>query len=196
MLVGKGLSKSWTGRMIGEAQARHPGVPVLVGTMNEARLWSRLEPEDGGYRGVVWPAFHVDVHAGRDDVLRDLEAAGVPVLAHPTSELRTAVRYPLGEVIARTGMEYFSHGVPLFLAWVLGQRPLEVLLPGCDYFPDVDRVQPVERQEVVHERPGAEWWMGYLHRHGVMVRVSPHSCLLTGHGFGRAVYAVGGAAHE
>lgn len=177
ILVGKGPSKDWLPRYL----AQYPG--AIVGTLNDTRL-----PEG------TTPAFHADIHPGREDTLRDLESAGIPVLSHPTSTLRTAIAFPLPEIEARFRTRYFSHGVPEIIAWILLHDPARICLPGCDYWPD--QGAPGEFNE---QRPCTEWWLGFAWGRGVDIVFPKFSFLLTGVGYGREIYAMDDAfppAHD
>jgi hypothetical protein len=80
-----------------------------------------------------------------------------------------SVEYPLAEVIARFGRQYFTSGVPYMIALALLGGVRELHLYGIDMRAD---------SEYGRERPCAEWWLGLAEGLGVKVVVPEQSALL------------------
>lgn len=167
IIIGKGPSKRWFDESY---RFKYPD-SITVCTLNDARHSAAT--------------LHADLHEGRDDTLRDLEAAGIPVLTHPASRLRTAISFPLEEIANRFGTRYFTHTIPMLIAYALHKGATRLVLPGCDYWPAQD-----VHMEFAHQRPCAEWWLGFAHGRGVEVIVPKHSFLFTGRDYARGIYAL------
>lgn len=73
---------------------------------------------------------------------------------------KTAVRYPIEEIVEEFGEPYFSCSIPFMLALAIRQKYDKIDLYGCTVFVD---------SEYAWEKPCIEYWIGMARGRGIQV---------------------------
>lgn len=83
----------------------------------------------------------------------------------------SVIRFPIEDVIAKVGRDYFTSSVAYALAWALAnlETVAEVGLWGIDL---------THSSEYADQRPCAEYWIGRLESAGIKVTIHENSALL------------------
>jgi len=144
-----------------------------------------VQSEGGEVFGLPWdPLSHrYDVHFEMHDrsiwetrgeeYLAQLQESPTPTLMQAEYEdIRNSVEYPLGEVIARLGRDYFACSPAYMIGYAMLCNPRRVSIWGVDY---------ANPEQWMYEKPCLEYMIGLLIGRGVDVFVPPESTLLSFH---------------